>query len=168
MTDFDEEPAYTLNRTAAQAVALVHPPGPSRQTSLDPHPALTARSYKSPNVEGGEDAVVFSSGGKPITGSLTTKFGPKNATNHQEVNAGSLVAFNWQTGMGQYEPSTETTGTLNVGQTPAVTTPSVRRLTPLECERLQGFPDGWTDVPDNSGSQRYRQMGNAVAVPVVE
>ncbi len=45
---------------------------------------------------------------------------------------------------------------------------TVRRLTPLECERLQGFPDGWTDIEGNSDSQRYRQMGNAVAVPVVE
>lgn len=41
---------------------------------------------------------------------------------------------------------------------------TVRRLTPLECERLQGFPDNWTD--GQSDSHRYRQMGNAVAVPV--
>src|SRR5690606_27295791 len=44
----------------------------------------------------------------------------------------------------------------------------VRRLTPLEAERLQGFPDHWTAVPGNSDTQRYRQLGNAVAVPVVE
>lgn len=42
----------------------------------------------------------------------------------------------------------------------------VRRLMPIECERLQGFPDGWTD--GQSDSARYRQLGNAVAVPVVE
>lgn len=42
----------------------------------------------------------------------------------------------------------------------------VRRLMPIECERLQGFPDGWTDGQSNSA--RYRQLGNAVAVPVVE
>ena len=41
----------------------------------------------------------------------------------------------------------------------------VRRLTPVECERLQGFPDGWTE--GQSDSTRYKQMGNAVAVPVV-
>ena len=46
--------------------------------------------------------------------------------------------------------------------------PVVRRLTPLECERLQGFPDAWTDIEGNSDTQRYRQLGNAVAVPVVE
>jgi len=42
----------------------------------------------------------------------------------------------------------------------------VRRLTPTECERLQGFPDGWTDA--QSDSARYRQLGNAVTVNVIE
>lgn len=51
-------------------------------------------------------------------------------------------------------------------QPPSVTGSSVRRLTPVECERLQGFPDDWT--AGQSDSQRYKQMGNAVAVPVVE
>ena len=37
-----------------------------------------------------------------------------------------------------------------------------RRLTPLECERLQGFPDGWTDLPGASDSARYRALGNSV------
>ena len=41
----------------------------------------------------------------------------------------------------------------------------VRRLTPTECERLQGFPDGWTE--GQADTHRYKQMGNAVAVPVV-
>jgi DNA (cytosine-5)-methyltransferase 1 len=43
---------------------------------------------------------------------------------------------------------------------------NVRRLTPIECERLQGFPDDWT--ASQSDSTRYRQVGNAIAVPVVE
>ncbi len=42
----------------------------------------------------------------------------------------------------------------------------VRKLTPTETERLQGFPDGWTNVVPISDSQRYKQMGNAVSVPV--
>ncbi|WP_270197970.1 DNA cytosine methyltransferase [Bifidobacterium pseudocatenulatum] len=49
---------------------------------------------------------------------------------------------------------------------------TVRRLTPLECERLQGFPDGWTDIqwrgrehaPDGP---RYKALGNSMAVPVM-
>lgn len=52
---------------------------------------------------------------------------------------------------------------------------AVRRLTPLECERLQGFPDGWTDIgeyTDSKGkkrqttdSARYKALGNAIALP---
>lgn len=51
----------------------------------------------------------------------------------------------------------------------------VRRLTPLECERLQGFPDGWTDIGDyidgkgkrkkTTDSARYKALGNSIAIP---
>ena len=43
---------------------------------------------------------------------------------------------------------------------------TVRRLTPVECERLQGFPDDWTD--GQTDGHRYKQMGNAVTVNVIE
>lgn len=43
----------------------------------------------------------------------------------------------------------------------------VRRLTPTECERLQGFPDGWTEI-GQADSHRYKQLGNAVTVNVAE
>jgi DNA (cytosine-5)-methyltransferase 1 len=47
-----------------------------------------------------------------------------------------------------------------------LTNKRIRRLTEIECERLQGFPDGWTEgIPS---SQRYKCLGNAVSVPVVE
>jgi DNA (cytosine-5)-methyltransferase 1 len=48
----------------------------------------------------------------------------------------------------------------------AISPQQVRRLTPRECERLQGFPSGWTE--DQSDSARYKQMGNAVTANVVE
>jgi DNA (cytosine-5)-methyltransferase 1 len=48
----------------------------------------------------------------------------------------------------------------------------IRRLTPIECERLQGFPDNWTKYGKEKGlisdSQRYKMCGNAVTVDVVE
>ena len=48
----------------------------------------------------------------------------------------------------------------------------VRRLTPVECERLQGFPDGWTQIgtedKPTADSHRYKQLGNAVTVNVAE
>ncbi len=43
----------------------------------------------------------------------------------------------------------------------------IRRLTPLECERLQGFPDGWTNLPGASDAARYKALGNSVAIPCV-
>jgi|TARA_Y100000310_G_C20605930_1_gene775473 site-specific DNA-cytosine methylase len=47
----------------------------------------------------------------------------------------------------------------------------IRRLTPRECERLQGFPDDWTKGGDKgvvSDTQRYKQMGNSLSIPVVQ
>ena len=43
----------------------------------------------------------------------------------------------------------------------------IRRLTPLECERLQGFPDNWTGIPDASDSSRYKALGNSVYLIMV-
>ena len=61
-------------------------------------------------------------------------------------------------------PHVDVTETLAQGTT-------VRRLTPLECERLQGFPDAWTDVTFRGRSAadgpRYKALGNAMAVPVL-
>ena len=66
-------------------------------------------------------------------------------------------------------------GTLQQGTTgsslnsihPVRTGRLIRRLTPLECERLQGFPDHWTELPDASDSARYKALGNSVAIPCV-
>lgn len=48
----------------------------------------------------------------------------------------------------------------------------IRRLTPTECERLMGFPDGWTEFGQDgkrmSDTARYKMLGNAIVVPVVE
>ena len=72
---------------------------------------------------------------------------PKSKTRRGRIGKG--VAQTLDTGMQQY--------TIQSG---------IRRLTPTECERLQGFPDGWTD--GQSDTQRYKQLGNAVSVPVVK
>ena len=53
---------------------------------------------------------------------------------------------------------------------------AIRKLTPLECERLQGFPDEWSkyrlnlkgEIEEQVNQHRYKQIGNAVAVPVVD
>lgn len=56
--------------------------------------------------------------------------------------------------------------------TAVATNMRVRRLTPTECERLQGFPDGYTDVPWRgkraTDGPRYKALGNSWAVPTVQ
>ena len=57
---------------------------------------------------------------------------------------------------------------LGIPSSPAVATHmAVRRLTPLECERLQGFPDDYTAIPGAADAPRYKALGNSMAVPVM-
>ena len=79
----------------------------------------------------------------------------------------------------QYEPQVYDDGTVSTlvskGPSAVAMRHIVRRLTPLECERLQGFPDGWTDIGewvDSNGkrhkeadSPRYKALGNSIAIP---
>jgi DNA (cytosine-5)-methyltransferase 1 len=64
--------------------------------------------------------------------------------------------------------------TVDEGQTPVLEPYGVRRLTPTECERLQGFPDGFTQIPYRGkpadkcpDGPRYKALGNSMAVPVM-
>lgn len=63
----------------------------------------------------------------------------------------------------------ECSGTLKVGGEPPIVASGyvVRRLMPVECERLQGFPDGWTDLGGTADAPRYKACGNSMAVPVI-
>lgn len=86
------------------------------------------------------------------------------------------VAFNWQSGgdCRGLDPA-EITNALHCGQTPAALYGvSVRRLTPREFERLQGFPDDYTAIPwrgkpssECPDGPRYKALGNSMAVPVM-
>ena len=76
------------------------------------------------------------------------------------------------------QDGTATTLTAEEKDRPLTATSIVRRLTPMECERLQGFPDGWTDIgewTDSKGkkhkdadSPRYKALGNSIALPFWE
>lgn len=80
------------------------------------------------------------------------------------INAPLAIAMNGQ--HQQWSTLHEQSHTLSTTRVEQVMSVGVRRLTPTECERLQGFPDGWTE--GQSDAQRYKQLGNAVAVPVAE
>lgn len=82
-------------------------------------------------------------------------------------NAARSTDAGESTGLGIREDGPSYTVSATLRAVPGVATETVvRRLTELECGRLQGYPDGWTD--DQSGAAQYRQLGNSVAVPVVE
>lgn len=95
-----------------------------------------------------------------------------NAFDSGDSRATVVIAF-YATGGGNDAPGFDVSPTVKVGSglgipsPPAVATArNVRRLTPVECERLQGFPDNWTG--GQADSHRYKQMGNAVTVNVAE
>jgi len=102
-------------------------------------------------------------------GTVMPTFNAKNYSNHQEVHQGSVTVFRSH-GFTKWTEETDAYGTLrSSGSKQAdvdLVMPHVRRLMPIECERLQGFPDNWT--AGQADTPRYKQMGNAVAVPVVE
>ena len=99
---------------------------------------------------------------------------------HIRVNLGGIQRYQ----------ETDISDTLNIFDNSETRTPTlilqmeehmesiVRRLTPLECERLQGFPDGWTDIGEwidskgkkhkDSDGPRYRALGNSIALPYWE
>lgn len=79
-----------------------------------------------------------------------------------------VIAFDYKASAARQQPVRQhkQSGTLSTTrQEAALVNQAIRRLTPVECERLQGFPDGWTG--EQSDTTRYRQLGNAVAVPTV-
>jgi site-specific DNA-cytosine methylase len=106
---------------------------------------------------------------------------PYSRTGNERVEAEAL-AITFQPGNLRREagadPSTEATTTLKASagdQMPHVAYPmAVRRLTPIECERLQGFPDNWSRIPwkgkpeeECPDGPRYKACGNSMAVPVM-
>jgi site-specific DNA-cytosine methylase len=82
-------------------------------------------------------------------------------------------SFNVNARPDEMKLETEISGTLTSSQNAGLFQDmAVRRLTPVECERLQGFPDNYTQIPwgkgDTPDSHRYKAMGNSMAVPCMQ
>jgi hypothetical protein len=105
-----------------------------------------------------------------VTGDVAATMGTPGSS----VNASgpTVMAFDWQSGGDFRGLDPKDTAQLQRCQTPAVhQAMTVRRLTPRECERLQGFPDDWTMIPwrkkaaaDCPDGPRYKALGNSMAV----
>ena len=148
-----EEPSFTLTGQDLHGVAVPvqlrksnnFTKGQSRFLGEnDPVPTLSSSDYKSPN--GVAIQIRSKQGGfkKDQNTASTISGGAHSGGNHSDMD---LI------------------GITNIGdesEAPYM----VRRLTPIECERLQGFPDNWTEGISNT--QRYKSLGNAVTVNVTE
>ena len=121
---------------------------------------------------GGPDDNDAQAGRLVVAAPLTSGGHPNsNAPGRRKEDDENLVpmAFNWQTGGDMRLGYGEQPTALQVEQTTAAHIGStVRRLLPVECERLQGFPDDWTQLGDTADSPRYAALGNAVTVNVAE
>lgn len=131
---------------------------------------LTARHDSSASAGSGQTVVAVAQnqrgelriqGDGSLSGALSANPGMKQAT---------YVMASGQSGA---EVSEGISPTLSAAhEQPVLVYGPPRRLTPLECERLQGFPDGWTDVPYRgrehpADAPRYKALGNSMAVPVM-
>lgn len=112
----------------------------------------------SERVETGEVAPTLTSSSSPDRGGSE---GPKVLDRQAFSHAGYGSSVN-----DEVAPTLQATGQEGNQIQGVTAAAAVRRLTPLECERLQGFPDEWTLVPGASDSQRYRELGNAVCAAV--
>jgi len=96
------------------------------------------------------------------------KFG--DPMNTLDTSSRHSVAFGWQNSPSQGMSLNTISPTLDKSKTPAtLQSMTVRRLTPIECERLQGFPDNYTNIKENCpDGPRYKALGNSMAVPVMK
>jgi DNA (cytosine-5)-methyltransferase 1 len=122
-------------------------------------------------ANGGDGHFNDADAGRLVADTLTSGSHPgSNMPGRRREDDTNLVAFDWQSGGDVRLNIGPQTSALIKEQTPAVTSNAgVRRLTPIECERLQGLPDNWTQVPDTApDSRRYAGLGDAVTSPVAE
>lgn len=131
---------------------------------------LIADTLTSPGAEGGRrDKMIVSFDWQTAGSERTSIVDEPGATRGLSASKTLAVAYNIQQNDGGQHRRPDRPEGVHEDQTPTLNSDSrimagVRRLTPTECERLQGFPDGHT--AGQSDSARYRQLGNAVAVPV--
>ena len=198
-----EDVGYTLNTIDRPAVYSVsHDIRSARLTEDEITDPLTATDYKDPPVvmkpvepimvemTSTKNTVVEDGVSPTLTARMGTGGNQVNALcmdvgffQTSEEKVGALLARQYKDPPITYQDKTgsllasgyEKNGTQEAANDMYITGNMVRRLTPLECERLQGFPDGWTDIgewTDSKGkkhkpsdSPRYKALGNSIALP---
>jgi DNA (cytosine-5)-methyltransferase 1 len=123
--------------------------------------SLSARDYKGVGSQYVNEGKVICMAQGQANAEITEEMSPTLNLNHEQP----IVSWTIRSGKeGGGKGYLENKKAMTLGGQPQYV--GVRRLTPTECERLQGFPDGWT--AGFTDSTRYRMLGNAVAVPCAE
>jgi DNA (cytosine-5)-methyltransferase 1 len=151
---------------------------PSREKKEKPAPSVVAGApfRRTGNERVEVDALI--PWPASVAPTINAHFGEKQGLEDQHIRGGRECLYPAQcltTGTGKrYDPETETLIPTHGGDFDDSQSMSVRRLTPRECERLQGFPDDYTAIPwrnkDSENcpdSHRYKALGNSMAVPVM-
>lgn len=146
--------AWNTTYPIAGTLGSRSPNGGSRTSDLDGHGAYVAACLNARDSKGA-DSDTKPGHLIPVAGTLRQNF--RNNSDPASEAAMHVLAPMLRVGGRDQGAGDSYDNTPTVG---------VRRLTPVECERLQGFPDGWTE--GHADTQRYRMLGNAVAVPVAE
>jgi DNA (cytosine-5)-methyltransferase 1 len=173
---------YTLTKADTHAVAFT-PGNLARGAGASPN-AEVFPTLKCSEGRGADDqrpCVAFGTDcyNGAITGDVAATMGtPGSSVNASGPRVMQTMAFDWQKGNDIHNPRPSTmnvqhecTPTIGTTRTPAVAhAMTVRRLTPVECERLQGFPDNWTAIPwrkktaeECPDGPRYKALGNSMA-----
>ena len=169
---FSDGIAHTLEHGTTQAVAFSAKDYGADASNVAP--TLRGMGHDASHANGGgQVAIAFAQNqsGDVLSGEVMQSLGTNaNATGRNAAN----VAVAWT---GELNASTEIVGTVQRGgeggRADGVMTPqmAVRRLTPRECERLQGFPDDYTQIEYRgklaADGPRYKALGNSMAVPVM-
>jgi DNA (cytosine-5)-methyltransferase 1 len=179
------DPCHTLAKENAHNAGIVQPVAfSSKDYGADAGeiaPTLRAMGHGASHANGGgQVAVAFAQNQRdevrtmPVAGALAAEPGAKQQTYvAQPVAFQPRIARNGRGNMGDVVNALQAqSGQTGKGDAaPCVATAmQVRRLTPVECERLQGFPDGYTNIPwrgkpESPDGPRYKALGNSMAVP---
>jgi DNA (cytosine-5)-methyltransferase 1 len=159
----DGDPAYTLDTTGAQAVFT--------NEKRDETIAIPFRKSKRARSDSDDETWISASQANTLN-----QFDSGERDTHAIATSHAFYSTDGTHGVNQ---TPEVSPPLKVGSSIGIPSPpavaqgvNVRRLTPRECERLQGFPDDWTQIGTHekptADSHRYKQLGNAVTVNVAE
>jgi DNA (cytosine-5)-methyltransferase 1 len=145
----------------------------------DPSPTLTSGDRHAVFCfqQNTRDEVRLIGGDGQIAGAIMAEPGMKQqnyvvAFSSKDYGADATIELSPTLRSGEFNKSWANGGAPPAIAFPAEKSPVVRRLTPIECERLQGFPDNWTQVQHKgkpmADGPRYKMCGNSIAVPVIE